>query len=192
MSLAAGQAATSAPPRVGDQQRWFLREVLPHEPGLRAWLARHHAPLKADLDDVVQESYLRLLRAEAAGPIRCARTYLFGIARYVALELHRRRRRFHETPVNDLPGHDTIAADADIVALVTHRQEIALTVEAIQQLPGRCRQVVTLHTIDGLSYGEIAARLGIAEETVRVQMARAVKKCASFLRSRRLAGFDGP
>ena len=172
-------------------KRWFAHEVLPHETSLRAWLARQHPGLKPELDDIVQESYLRLLRAHAAGPIRCARTYLFGIARHVALELHRRRRKLCETSVNELPDGDSIAGDADIVAMVTHTQELALTAEAIKQLPDRCRAIVTLHTIDGLSYQQIAARLGLAEETVRVQMARAVKKCIAYLRERSAHAHDG-
>lgn len=55
----------------------------PHESALRSWLFRNHQSLKGELDDIVQESYLRLLRARTEGPIQCARTYLFGIARYV-------------------------------------------------------------------------------------------------------------
>lgn len=174
-----------------EQNQWFMREVLPHAAGLRPWLLRHHPGLKDDLDDIVQEAYLRLLRARAAGPIRCARTYLFGIARYVALELHRKRRKLSETSVNELPESDTIAVDADTIAMITHSQDLALTAEAISHLPDRCRQIVTLHTTEQLSYQQIAARLGLAEETVRVQMARAVKKCVSFLRGRDQFGMGG-
>ena len=45
-----------------DHARWFAEEVRPHEPALRAWLRRQY-PNLADMDDVVQESYLQLLRA---------------------------------------------------------------------------------------------------------------------------------
>lgn len=174
-----------------EQKQWFAREILPHETGLRVWLVRHHPTLRDELDDIVQESYLRLLRAQATGPIRCPRTYLFGIARYVALEMHRKRRILSFASVNALPETDTIAVDADVVAMITHNQELALTAEAIKQLPDRCREVVTLRTIEGLSYRQIAARLGLAEETVRVQMARAVKKCITFLRERTSAERNG-
>ncbi len=167
-----------------EQEEWFSAEVLPHEPALRSWLRRHHPALQGTLDDIVQESFFRLLRARTAGPIQCPRTYLFGIARHVALALHREQRKFSFTPVNELPETGTMVAKDDVVAMVTHTQELALTAEAIRQLPGRCREIVTLHTVEGLSYREIAARLGLAEETVRVQMARAVKKCIAFLRDR--------
>jgi RNA polymerase sigma-70 factor (ECF subfamily) len=180
-----GRTATSrtcTPSPQAEQERWFACEVVPHEPALRAWLWRHHSALREELADIVQESYLRLMRAKAVGPIRCPRTYLFGIARHVALGIHREKRHISFTPVNELPEADTIDTKGDVVAMVMHHQELTLTAEAIKQLPDRCREIVTLHTVEELSYREIAARLGLAEVTVRVQMARAVQKCISFLR----------
>ncbi|MBI2497428.1 MAG: RNA polymerase subunit sigma-24, partial [Opitutae bacterium] len=44
-----------------DFARWFAEEVQPHEPALRAWL-RNRFPTLVDPDDLVQESYARLLR----------------------------------------------------------------------------------------------------------------------------------
>ncbi len=151
-----------------DQTQWFAREGVPHEPALRAWLGRHHPALQEELADIVQESYLRLLRARSAGPIHCPRTYLFGIARHVALGIHREKRKISFTPVNELPEADTIESNGNVVAMVTHNQELALTAEAIRQLPDRCREIVTLHTVEDLSYRQIADRLGLAEVTVRV------------------------
>ena len=59
-----------------------------------------------------------------------------------------------------------------------------LATEALKALPERCRTIVILRSFHGYSYREIAAQLGVAEETVRVQMARGIKKCAQFLRER--------
>src|SRR5262245_37121045 len=47
-----------------DTARWFAAEVQPHEPTLRAWLAQRFQGL-AEIDDVVQEACLRVLRARA-------------------------------------------------------------------------------------------------------------------------------
>jgi hypothetical protein len=48
--------------------RWFAEEVQPHEASLRAYM-RGAFPMVRDVDDVVQESYLRVWRARAAQPI---------------------------------------------------------------------------------------------------------------------------
>src|SRR5678815_1701837 len=54
------------PPQDIETARWFDQEVRPHATALRAWL-RARFPSLLDPDDLVQESYLRLLRTRAAG-----------------------------------------------------------------------------------------------------------------------------
>jgi hypothetical protein len=55
-----------------EQSRWFTEEVQPHGQALRAYLRKHY-PDATDVDDVVQESYLRVLRARSPKPARTAR-----------------------------------------------------------------------------------------------------------------------
>ena len=55
-------------------------------------------------------------------------------------------------------------------------------------LPERCRQVMMLRHLDGLAYKEIAERLGISPETVKVHMIKGVKDCTRFFRQRGLLG----
>ncbi len=65
------QHVSCAPPCVvasGEDGRWFHEQVQPHEPKLRAWL-RARFPSLTDTDDLVQESYARLLRARQNGAI---------------------------------------------------------------------------------------------------------------------------
>ena len=66
-----------------DQARWFAENVLPHEPALRAWL-HSRFPSQIDVDDVVQESFVRLLRVQETGPVANPRAFLFISARNYA------------------------------------------------------------------------------------------------------------
>jgi RNA polymerase sigma-70 factor (ECF subfamily) len=170
------------PPPHSDQARWFAEEVQPHEPDLRSWL-RHRFPHTADLDDIVQESYLRLLRARQSNPVSCARAYLFTTARNVAFALFRRPRIFDRSASAEAAALATPQENADVAELVSVRQEIALLLEAIDRLPGRCREIFILRKIEGMSLREIAARLRISEQTVQVQIARGAKRCVQHLRS---------
>ena len=72
------------PPRITEQARWFAEEVQSCEPRLRGYLWNCFPALR-DVDDIVQESFLRIWRVRAAQPIRSARAFLFRIARNHAL-----------------------------------------------------------------------------------------------------------
>src|SRR3546814_11534631 len=76
----------------GARLRWFARDVLPHEPDLRKWLAGRLRGLDScDVDEVVQEAYARLWTADAEA-IRNARAYLYVTARHIVGEQVRRSR----------------------------------------------------------------------------------------------------
>lgn len=168
--------------------QWFAEKVQPHEPLLRAYLQKQF-PTLSDVDDVVQESHLRLLKAREYSAIASVKSYLFMIARNVAIDLTRKSRRVDPVPVSELPSWRIIEESADAAEAASLRQEVLLAAQAIDTLPPRCREIVALRGVQGFSYEEIAARLGISEQTVRVQMARGLRKCADYLRER---GVDGP
>lgn len=179
--------ASPMPP--SDQAHWFAAEVRPHEPMLRAYLHKEFPSLSDDIDDVVQESHLRLLKARERGRIASAKSYLFAIARNVAIDIFRDRRGIKQISVNESAEFNVLEDETNVVEAASVQQEFALAIDAIDRLPGRCREIAVLRLLHGLSHREIAARLGLAEETVRVQVARAMKKCAHYLRER---GVDRP
>jgi len=72
-----------------------------HDSSLKAYL-RGSFPSVRDIDDVVQESYLRVWKARASQPIKSAKGFLFTVARRLALDLIRRERRSPLVAVTDL------------------------------------------------------------------------------------------
>jgi RNA polymerase sigma-70 factor (ECF subfamily) len=173
------------------QARWFAEEVQPHEPALRAYLLARF-PSLGDHDDVVQETYARLLRAQAAGDIRYAKAFLFTTARNAALDLFRRRRVQPVELVSDDRALALLEEQPGVAETVCQQQELDLLADAVRALPDRCRQVILLRYLDGLSYKEIAARLEISPETVKVQMAKGMRRCAEFFAARGLIKGDVP
>ena len=76
----------------------------------------------------------------------------------------------------------------DLAVAAEHEQRLEILLEAILALPERCRQVMMLRHLDGLAYKEIAERLGISPETVKVHMIKGVKDCTRLFRQRGLLG----
>jgi RNA polymerase sigma factor (sigma-70 family) len=163
--------------------KWFIDEVHPHDASLKAYL-RGAFPSVHDLDDVVQESYLRIWKTRAATPIKSAKAFLFTVARRLALDFVRRSRRSPVVAVKDLAGLFVLDVTSDAREAATTTDEIRILAEAIDALPGRCREVFVLCHIEGCSQQEVARRLAISENTVAVQSARGLQRCEKFLRHR--------
>lgn len=166
-----------------EQARWFVDEVLPHEAKLRAWI-RVRFPGVTDPDDLVQESYTRLLRARGSGPIANPKAFLFVTARNLALNLLRHQGYERPAGTTEIDPLGVLDDAPGARETLTQREDFQLLIEAIQSLPDRCRQVVTLRKIYGLSQRETAERLGITENTVEAQGAIGLRKCIEFFRRR--------
>ena len=173
---------TPKEPSREDRARWVTEEVQQHEPAVRVYLRSRFPSI--DTDDIVQESYLKLFRARNLCSVISTKSYFFSIARNTALTLFRRERIYSAVPVAELPEWRVLDGGPDAAESTNHRMRMALTVEAVGQLPGRCQEICRLAAWEGLAPAEIARRLGIADSTVNVQLARAVMKCAAFLRER--------
>lgn len=172
---------TSERPPSADQTRWFAEEVQPNEPLLRAWL-RARFPSVRDLDDLVQESYLHLLRAHAAGPIRSAKAFLFTTAHNLAINHLARRRYEGRKALGDRDPSTVLDEGASVPEAVALAQELEMLTKAIQSLPERCREAFISRRLYRLSQKEVAALLGISESTVDAQCIIALRKLAHFFR----------
>lgn len=168
---------------VEDRSRWFAEEVQSHEGALRSYL-RGRVPSASDVDDVVQESYLKILKAKPEKGFESIRAYLFTVARNTAFKLFRKEKIFSPVRVADLPASWVVDEEQNVAQTANLRSQDALIAEAIARLPPRRRDMLLLRVADGLAPGEIASRLGVSESTVRTQITRALEQCTKYLRSR--------
>ena len=141
---------------------------------LRAYVARVSGD-RSQVDDVVQESYLRLLRMPAApDDPQQLRRLLFRIASNLMTDEWRRRRRART------------AADANALEPKGSSPDLALRLDMIrvfQQLAPQQRQMMWLAYVEGADHREIAAALGLREGSVRVLLHRARRRLASLLQA---------
>lgn len=162
-----------------DSTQWFEIEVKPHEAALKGYL-NHHVPEWADVDDVVQETYRRILKVQKEKTIRAPRGLLFVIARNAARDLFRKRtasRTFHVAEMDRLHVVDDARGPGEALS---RNDEIAMLKEALRTLPERCRTVLILRKFENLSHKEIAKRLNISVHTVESQLTKGLRKCRNY------------
>ena len=171
------------PPQDPETAQWYDEKVRPHQAVLRAWL-RARFPTLTDPEDVLQECYLRLLRAQRTGQVVNSRAFLFTSVRNAALDIIRRSRVVTMEPLPEAETDHVEEKGPGVAESVSCAQEIEILHEAIRALPDRCREVMTLQKIHGLSNRDIAVRLGISINTVNAQMVIGLMRCRAFLRER--------
>lgn len=150
---------------------WLGRHVLPHEPALRAWLRRK--PLGGlDVDDIIQETYARLVAAGSVAHVHDPRSYAFQVAGSVVIDNLRRMKVVAIASVPNLEALEVVSPEPSPERQVIDRDELQRLAHMIARLPGKVRDVFTLRRVHGLSQREVAQRLGLAESTVEKHMSR--------------------
>jgi RNA polymerase sigma-70 factor (ECF subfamily) len=141
-----------------------------------------------EIEDIVQETYVRVSQFERLADIRHPRSFLYRTARNLALD-HIKRSESRTTV--SLPGDDDEHSDGevpqaglDLYDQLAARQEFEIFCEAVQQLPLQCRRVFVLRKVYGYSQKEIARALDIGESTVEKHIAYGIKRCSSFIAER--------
>ncbi|MGF6175842.1 RNA polymerase sigma factor [Ensifer sp. 4252] len=146
-------------------------------------LARHVARRfkgRADADDVIQDTYLRVRNIPSDAPIQNPKAYLFRMADNVAVD-HVRRRVAQERHISPTEVPDMESGEVSADQVVDYRQRLAALERVIADLPPRQREVFLMHKFDGLSHSEIAAELGITRSAVEKLIMKALATCRERL-----------
>ncbi len=133
-----------------------------------------------DIEDVVQEAFVRTLEAERHDTtIRVARSYLFRVVRNLALnELARSDDRLTDA----LHEYDPAMVNGvDIERQVESSERFELFCRAVARLPDVCRRAFVLRRVYGFSQREIADHLGISIKTVEAHLAKGIVRCTDFM-----------
>lgn len=177
-------STSETPSPIVDQDRWFAEKIYVHDSALKSYLRRSFPVARADVDDVVQESYLRVLKALATQPIASAKNFLFTVARRLAIDGARRQKISPLVVIPDLAALPVMDSRPGVAEAACTNDELALLAQAIHALPARCREVMIMRQIEGASQKEIAQRLGITELTVQTHVVQGLRRIEAFLRAR--------
>lgn len=161
-------------------KQWFCREVLPLEPDLMRFI-RAHWRVEGEFADIRQDIYERLLVAGAREIPRLTAPYLFTAARNVIINRARRAKVISIELVADLESLDI---GSDFLTPFRHaegRDELRRVQKGLELLPPRCREIIKLRKIEGLSTREVAERLEIGIDAVEQQTSLGMRALADFM-----------
>lgn len=129
--------------------------------------------------DLAQEVFLTVytsignLREEAN-----FRSWLFGIARFKLMHYLETKGRASFSPIEEGPLPETAPSGLDLAIESERRMKLR---EALEELPQQMRACVKMAVVEDLEYAEIASRLGVSVNSVKVHMHRARKILAERL-----------
>jgi RNA polymerase sigma factor (sigma-70 family) len=138
----------------------------------------------SDIEDIAQEAFLRAYTVERSRPIEQPKSFLFRIAKHLALSQLTRKSRQITEYIEDSTDPGVVQLESSAEEETSAQQILGLHSEAVAELSSQCRQVYLLRKVQGLSHKEIAAELGIAVSTVEKHLMKAVEQCDRYVRER--------
>lgn len=162
---------------------WFVREVLPLEASLMQFLNRNWRD-KSEVEDFCQDVYVKVYEAARSELPKSVRPFVFSVARNLLINRMKRAQIVPIETASDLDALNIALDEPNAERAAIAHDELRRVRAALDQLPRRCREAVTLRKIDGLSMKEIAARMGISLKTVDAHLVEGSALLADILYAR--------
>lgn len=140
---------------------------------------------RREIEDIVQETYVKVSQINGTREIRHPRSFLMKTAKNLALDYVKRAESRlsvgleYDDELN--PTIPEIVGDETFEKIASN-EEFAHLCEAIRQLPPQCQRVFILKKVYGHSQREIARVLKLSESTVEKQVALGMKRCMYYMK----------
>jgi len=160
-----------------DKKHFMAEMAVQYSRRLRRFLSLHLRNT-ADVPDLAQEVFLRLLRVQDPGSIRSPEAYLFTVASHV-IQQHTARQSTAplEMDIADAFVEAQALSPDDPHARAELDQRIEGLQRVIDELPPRLAATLVLARLKGESLQEISTQLGVSRESVKKYLARALQHC---------------
>lgn len=141
--------------------------------------------VQADVEDLLQDLYLKVSAVAPDQEVRDPRAYLYRLATNLMMDRWRSGKR---AAARDGAWHQVahrigVSEDLDdspsAEAVVAGRERLAVLMAALPRLPEKTQRVFRMHKFDGLSYAEVASVLGISRSSVEKHMMDALRFLAA-------------
>lgn len=159
-----------------------------HGSGLRRYLAARMRNAAADVPDLVQEVFLRLLRLDNHEAIRNSQAYLYTVASHVLHQHALRRTAADKTAVLSDYALEISRVDSDPALQAELEQQFEQLGERLRTISPKAYATFMLHRYHGLPLQDVSERIGASYSMTKKYLARALH----YIETELEAGKDAP
>ncbi len=134
-----------------------------------------------DIDDIVQETFIKSYEADLKQDIKYERTYMLRTARNLAINHVSRACERSNISMEECNEYDSNLMGSHLETLFESKERFFHFCRATDMLSNEVKRVFILKKVYGLSQKEISCRLGISESMVEKHVAKGLQKCSKIL-----------
>ena len=168
---------------MADRHEWFLNQIFRHRADLQRFLQQFTSGAE-DIEDLIQETYVRVYSLPDYQAVDSPKAYLFTIARNLAVERARRVTSHATDSVADVEALNVFSLESAADVQLDARRRFESFCTAVDSLPPMCRRAFVLRKVYKLSHSEIAEVLGVSPSTIEKHVVKGLRRCRDYLRER--------
>lgn len=165
-----------AKPNPGAISESFLK----YESFLKRYLSRFFSR-RQDIEDVVQDTFLKSFSAAQRGEIASPKAFLFRVARNAALKELSKKSRKITGYIEDIDVSEVSYEEISLEDHILAKEKLGLFCQSALEMTTKCRRVFLMAKVYGLSYKDISAQLDISVSTVEKHVAKGLEICSEYM-----------
>lgn len=170
-----------APPPARDTAPDLIDAFWPHLPLLRKYL-RRRVPA-SDLDDVLQDVLLSIVRRADAAAVAYPKCYLFQAAQAALVDRHRRQTTRRSDCHCQLDEPDHPVDEMSPLRILLAKDEVRAVEDTLSRLPERTQEILVAIRVEGSSLKSLASRYNISTSAIEKHVTKAAKALSVVRRS---------
>ncbi|MEM8497677.1 MAG: sigma-70 family RNA polymerase sigma factor [Pseudomonadota bacterium] len=164
----------------------ITKEYINYRGVMSSLLGKLRGVAPCDIEDILQETYIRTYQSALKTKIQYPKAFMVKTA--LRLATHRKNQQQRQELMPSIEDLDnlSLSTTAEVPQNGPEQEfiklrEFEMMAKAINQLPVKCRRVLILKKIYGLSQRDIAEQLGISESTVEKHVAKGLRLCVQYV-----------
>jgi RNA polymerase sigma-70 factor (ECF subfamily) len=163
-----------------EEKKSAVSVFMRNRPKLLMW-AKRFLRNTADVEDVVQETFVRSYQHIIENEVENPKAYLYTTAKNLAIKRNELAVNRLSDTLEELELDTFVELENSVEQEAAGKEEMAFLCEAIRELPPQARKVFVLKKIYGFSHREIAQQLELSENTVHRHLAKGVARCTQYM-----------